>query len=154
MPRKGFQTWCGQLCKASSFFIGDSIMLRRSRERISRFLLIWPESILNCRALGVPQSSLASVRYSPVGETNRREAFSFAKTLKTTPHQQFVKVLPSHFLISALNLTHMAFQNNFAVDEYYHLYNRGNDKRKIFLSPRDYHRFLFLLYLNFVCHTL
>jgi len=41
----------------------------------------------------------------------------------------------------------MAFQNSFAVDEYYHLYNRGTDKRKIFLSPRDYHRFLFLLYL-------
>lgn len=35
----------------------------------------------------------------------------------------------------------------FAVDEYYHVYNRGVEKRKIFLLPKDYQRFLWLLYL-------
>jgi len=32
--------------------------------------------------------------------------------------------------------------------EFYHLYNRGVDKRKIFNSPSDYKRFLMLLYLS------
>lgn len=36
---------------------------------------------------------------------------------------------------------------SFSVDEYYHIFNRGNDKRNIFLGPRDYSRFLVLLYL-------
>ena len=36
----------------------------------------------------------------------------------------------------------------FAPDEYYHLYNRGNDKRKTFLDHRDYIRFLASLYLG------
>lgn len=31
--------------------------------------------------------------------------------------------------------------------EYYHLYNRGNSKQKIFYSPEHYERFLTLLYL-------
>ena len=36
----------------------------------------------------------------------------------------------------------------FFVDgEYYHIYNRGVEKRKIFLSKRDYKRFLILFYL-------
>lgn len=35
----------------------------------------------------------------------------------------------------------------FAPDEYYHIYNRGTDKREIFLGPRDYDRFSQLLYL-------
>ncbi len=34
-----------------------------------------------------------------------------------------------------------------AVNEFYHLYNRGVDKRKIFWDERDYRRFLVLLYL-------
>jgi len=34
----------------------------------------------------------------------------------------------------------------FAVDEYYHLYNRGTEKRSIFLSPADYKRFILLLH--------
>ena len=34
----------------------------------------------------------------------------------------------------------------FAVDEFYHLYNRGNDKRLIFLSPDDYQRFVCSIY--------
>lgn len=38
----------------------------------------------------------------------------------------------------------------FSTDEYYHLYNRGVDKRKIFLEERDYRRFLALLY---VCNS-
>lgn len=36
---------------------------------------------------------------------------------------------------------------NFSPGEYYHIYNRGNDKRKIFLNHRDYWRFLALLYV-------
>ncbi|NQV88213.1 MAG: transposase [Parcubacteria group bacterium] len=38
----------------------------------------------------------------------------------------------------------------FSTGEFYHLYNRGTDKRKIFLQPSDYKRFLALLYL---CNT-
>lgn len=34
-----------------------------------------------------------------------------------------------------------------AVGSYYHLYNRGVEKRKIFLTPRDYRRFIAGLYL-------
>ena len=34
----------------------------------------------------------------------------------------------------------------FEVGEFYHLYNRGNGKRKIFLSDNDYQRFICLLY--------
>ncbi len=36
---------------------------------------------------------------------------------------------------------------DFEVDEFYHLYNRGTDKRKIFETPADYARFTALLYL-------
>ena len=36
----------------------------------------------------------------------------------------------------------------FAVGEYYHLYNRGVDKRPIFLDERDRERFLCLLFLS------
>ncbi|MCX6787422.1 MAG: transposase [Candidatus Kaiserbacteria bacterium] len=35
----------------------------------------------------------------------------------------------------------------FAPDEFYHIYNRGTDKRKIFISRSDRDRFLALLYL-------
>jgi REP element-mobilizing transposase RayT len=34
-----------------------------------------------------------------------------------------------------------------AVDEYYHVYNRGVDRRRIFLNENDYQRFMALLYL-------
>ena len=37
----------------------------------------------------------------------------------------------------------MARPHNFSNGELYHLYNRGTDKRKIFLDKRDYERFLF-----------
>lgn len=36
---------------------------------------------------------------------------------------------------------------HFAPDQYYHIYNRGVDKRAVFLSPADYERFLESLYL-------
>lgn len=36
---------------------------------------------------------------------------------------------------------------SFSIDEFYHLYNRGNDKRKIFLDDFDKERFFKLLYL-------
>ena len=34
-----------------------------------------------------------------------------------------------------------------SVGEYYHFYNRGNDKRLIFLNKKDYERFVILLYI-------
>ncbi len=36
---------------------------------------------------------------------------------------------------------------DFSIGEYYHIYNRGTDKRVIFLENRDYQRFKILLYL-------
>ncbi len=39
----------------------------------------------------------------------------------------------------------------FATEEYYHLYNRGTEKRKIFLDKQDYYHFLFLMY---ICNTI
>lgn len=41
----------------------------------------------------------------------------------------------------------MQRKNNFAVDEYYHIYNRGTDKRVIFQDEHDYNRFAALLYV-------
>ena len=41
----------------------------------------------------------------------------------------------------------MARRITFGVDEFYHIYNRGTDKRKIFATKSDYDRFLALLYL-------
>lgn len=38
-------------------------------------------------------------------------------------------------------------ETDFVEGEYYHLYNRGNSKQKIFLDDRDRERFLKLLYL-------
>jgi putative transposase len=35
----------------------------------------------------------------------------------------------------------------FKQGEFYHLYNRGTDKRKIFMDPADHWRFIYLLYL-------
>jgi len=37
---------------------------------------------------------------------------------------------------------------SFATDEYYHIYNRGNDKRVIFQDENDRRRFIHLLYLT------
>jgi len=37
------------------------------------------------------------------------------------------------------------FREKIVPGEYYHIYNRGNDKRNIFLNVRDYVRFLFLI---------
>lgn len=36
---------------------------------------------------------------------------------------------------------------NFSIGEYYHIYNRGNSKQKIFLDTEDYNHFIKLLYL-------
>lgn len=38
-------------------------------------------------------------------------------------------------------------KTNFVEGEYYHIYNRGNSKQKIFLDEEDYSRFCKLLYL-------
>ena len=42
-------------------------------------------------------------------------------------------------------------KQSFAISEYCHLYNRGVEKRKIFLDKRDYLHFLYLMY---VCNTI
>ncbi|MBI3305911.1 transposase [Candidatus Nomurabacteria bacterium] len=36
--------------------------------------------------------------------------------------------------------------HDFSIDEYYHVYNRGVDKRVTFQNKYDYHRFMLLLY--------
>jgi putative transposase len=41
----------------------------------------------------------------------------------------------------------MERKENFAPEEYYHLYSRGVEKRKIFLNSKDYERFIALLYI-------
>jgi len=41
-------------------------------------------------------------------------------------------------------------KQTFASGEFYHLYNRGTEKRKIFLDGQDYKHFLFLMY---ICNT-
>ncbi|MBI5005055.1 MAG: transposase [Candidatus Lloydbacteria bacterium] len=41
-------------------------------------------------------------------------------------------------------------QTPFLVGQYYHIYNRGNDKRVIFLDNHEYARFMALLY---ICNT-
>lgn len=41
-------------------------------------------------------------------------------------------------------------KQSFAPNEFYHLYNRGTDKRIIFKNKEDYKHFLFLMY---VCNT-
>src|SRR3989344_5942831 len=38
-------------------------------------------------------------------------------------------------------------KQSFVAGEYYHLYNRGTEKRIIFLDEKDYERFLFLMYI-------
>jgi len=37
-------------------------------------------------------------------------------------------------------------KTSFVPGEYYHIYNRGNSKQKIFLTKKDYRRFMSLLY--------
>lgn len=41
-------------------------------------------------------------------------------------------------------------KQTFEIDEYYHLYNRGTEKRVIFMDKEDYRHFLLLMY---VCNT-
>ncbi len=41
----------------------------------------------------------------------------------------------------------MSRKTKFIPQSYFHIYNRGIEKRKIFLNNNDYHRFLILLYL-------
>lgn len=41
----------------------------------------------------------------------------------------------------------MATRSPFVIDEWYHCYSRGVDKRTVFEGPRDYERFMLLLYL-------
>lgn len=44
-------------------------------------------------------------------------------------------------------ITTMNRKFNFSIGEYYHIYNRGTDKRVIFLDEEDHERFMNLLYL-------
>lgn len=41
----------------------------------------------------------------------------------------------------------MLRKDPFIIGEYYHIYNRGVDKRTIFKLEKDYERFMMLLYL-------
>src|SRR5258706_12132561 len=41
----------------------------------------------------------------------------------------------------------MLRKDSFIIGEYYHIYNRGVDKRVIFKSNKDYERFMMLLYV-------
>ena len=41
----------------------------------------------------------------------------------------------------------MLRKDPFITGEYYHIYNRGIDKRNIFKLERDYERFMLLLYI-------
>ena len=41
-------------------------------------------------------------------------------------------------------------KEKFTVGEFYHLYNRGTEKREIFLDKKDYNKFLYLMY---ICNT-
>ena len=41
----------------------------------------------------------------------------------------------------------MARNYNISINEYYHVYNRGVEKRRIFTGYKDYERFQFLLYI-------
>ncbi len=56
------------------------------------------------------------------------------------------KVGPCWFLIIRDILSRMR-KTPIIQNQYYHIYNRGTEKRKIFLDHNDYQRFLFLLYL-------
>ncbi len=42
-------------------------------------------------------------------------------------------------------------KQNFVLGEFYHLYNRGTEKRKIFIDKQDYQKFIFLMY---ICNTM
>lgn len=48
----------------------------------------------------------------------------------------------------------MQRKTEFAVGEYYHIYNRGVDKRIIFIDENDYLRFVVLLYLSNSCQSI
>ncbi len=48
----------------------------------------------------------------------------------------------------------MERQFSFSEDEFYHVYNRGVEKRKIFMSGHDYERFMALLYVANSSNTL
>lgn len=50
-------------------------------------------------------------------------------------------------MLSLLYTALMSRPITFAPGEYYHLYNRGTDKRKIFLDTQDHERFISLLFL-------
>ena len=50
-------------------------------------------------------------------------------------------------LVSIVLCINMLRKDPFVTGEYYHLYNRGIDKRVIFKIKKDYERFLMLLYL-------
>ena len=47
-------------------------------------------------------------------------------------------------------INNMLRKQAFAIDEYYHLYNRGVEKGLIFKSVQDYRHFIFLMY---ICNT-
>ena len=46
-----------------------------------------------------------------------------------------------------VRVSSMAYRKPFGIGEFYHCYNRGVDKRRIFQQKKDYERFLSLLYI-------
>lgn len=53
---------------------------------------------------------------------------------------------PCSFLVFLYNIT-MYRKTPFVENEYYHIYSRGVEKRKIFMNAKDYNRFVALLYV-------
>jgi putative transposase len=53
---------------------------------------------------------------------------------------------PCSFFVFLYNIN-MQRKTPFAENEYYHIYSRGVEKRKIFMSAKDYNRFVALLYI-------
>lgn len=49
--------------------------------------------------------------------------------------------------VCCVKIDSMGNRNRFAPEEFYHLYNRGTERRNIFSDKSDRERFLFLLYL-------
>ena len=60
----------------------------------------------------------------------------------------FEFALGLRFNLNLGTLSLMANREPIQVDEWYHCYNRGVDKREVFLEERDYERLLLLMYLG------
>ena len=55
---------------------------------------------------------------------------------------------PLYLVLDSRYTSDMLRQFDFTPGEYYHVYNRGVDKRVIFMNRADYERFMMVLYLG------